>query len=189
MALLEQGIWQQEVHIVVKILLASCGMGMKSHCTVTTKRLLSTATSCECNPNTVLVNGQTYSESAMPTDSNLASKLHGHYCTYTFSSPHPPRSALKTTYSTVKCGHGISSGLKRPGRGVNHPSNLVPRFRLGASVPVLPPRCHQAMLWRDTYVLLHLCRTVVTLSGVRAFSGDQNLNPRSKCICVKPVGT
>lgn len=120
MALLEQGIWQQEFHIVVKILLASCGVGMKSHCTVTTKRLLSTATSCECNPNTVLVNGQTYSESAMPTDSNLASKLHGHYCTYTFSSPHPPRSALKTTYSTVKCVHGISSGLKRPGRGVNH---------------------------------------------------------------------
>jgi hypothetical protein len=59
MALLEQGIWQQEVDIAVKILLARIGVVVKRHCTVTTKRLLSTATSCECNPNTV--NGETYS--------------------------------------------------------------------------------------------------------------------------------
>jgi len=77
LALLEQGIWQQKVDIVVKILLAICGVGVKRHCTVTTKCLLSTATSCECNPNRV--NGETYSENVMPTDANFDSKLHGHY--------------------------------------------------------------------------------------------------------------
>jgi hypothetical protein len=119
-------------------------VGVKRHCTVTTKRLLSTATSCKCNPNTV--NGETYSGSAMPTDTNLDSKLHGHYWTHTFSSPHPPRSALKPPYYTVKWVHGISSGIKQPGRGVNRPPNLVPSFRLSASVRILPPRCHQGML-------------------------------------------
>lgn len=37
-AILEQGIWQHEVYIVVKILLASCGVVVKRHSTVTTRR-------------------------------------------------------------------------------------------------------------------------------------------------------
>lgn len=139
-AILEQGIWQHGIYIVVKILIASCGVVVKRH----SPSPPGVVTSCECNPNTL--NDETSSESTMPTEANSASNLHGHHWTHTFSSTHPPRSTLRPTDPTLRWVRGLFPGLKQPACAVDHPPNIAPSFRPSEAVPIIPSRYRQGML-------------------------------------------
>jgi hypothetical protein len=43
--------------------------------------------------------------------------------------PHPSRPALRPTHSPIQWEPGLFPGVKRPGRGVEHPPHLVPRLK------------------------------------------------------------
>ena len=55
--------------------------------------------------------------------------------------------------------HTASSGVKRPGRGVNHPPHLKVRWRRSTAVPLLHLCAFMADYWvNSTFSPLHLCQ-------------------------------
>ena len=52
--------------------------------------------------------------------------------------PHPSRPALGPIQPPVQWVPGLSPGVKRPGRGADHPPHLSPRIRKSRATPLLP---------------------------------------------------
>jgi hypothetical protein len=53
--------------------------------------------------------------------------------------PHPSRSAPEADPALYTMGTGSFSGIKRPGRGVDHPPRLAPRLKKEYSYTSTPP--------------------------------------------------
>jgi hypothetical protein len=71
---------------------------------------------------------------------------------YIFSSSHSSRRALMPTQPHLQLVSGLFSGVKRPGRGIDHPPHLAPTLRKNYFMLLLAlvPSC---LLVEDLYLL------------------------------------
>jgi hypothetical protein len=61
----------------------------------------------------------------------------------------PPRGPFSLLYNGYRSSF---AGVKRPGRGVDHPPHLAPRLRISTATPLLPVCVFYGMLEGDLYI-------------------------------------
>jgi len=72
--------------------------------------------------------------------------------------PHPSSAALGPTQSPIQCTTGSFPGLKRPGRGVDHPPHLAPRLKKKYSYTSTPPLGLRGLFYDELYLYLYRVR-------------------------------